>query len=383
MLMKDIAVIIPVYNGADMLMPCIDYVLQAGERIAEVIVVDDGSTDDTLRTALKCAESDQRIRVIHKNNNGSYDARITGIQASVSPYLAFADVDDRFYPGSLDMLAVLLELNDADVAMGSYREVTTLEPVITVREKPIVRSITDDQMWPRIMKWKTQEFVNYVWNKLYKRELLSDLKEADDINQGDDVLITCQAFLNVRKIVETTEPVYMYFQNPGSITREGFGKSDLNLIRVWDMIVSIMKEKKPDLLPMALFNRWRLDFTLITRLILVDDRIVDRKYEKDLHIWRKNLKEHWKDLVFSHAMPKNRELLVIALRFCFLPTKALLRLGRKMTKTETSVLLHSGDKKTHVLLLSEGKEKMHFHGRENKQMNDSGSQKQSSYERTD
>ena len=170
--MKDIAVIIPVYNGADMLVPCMEYVFHAGERIAEVIIVDDGSTDNTLETAMKCAEMDQRINVVHKEHNGSYAARITGIQASVSPYLAFLDVDDRFYPGALDMMASLLELNDADGTMGSYREVTSLEPVIIDGEKPVVRTITDEQMWPRIMKWKTQEFVNYVWNKLYKRELM-------------------------------------------------------------------------------------------------------------------------------------------------------------------------------------------------------------------
>ena len=362
--MKDIAVIIPVYNGADMLVPCMEYVFHAGERIAEVIIVDDGSTDNTLETAMKCAEMDQRINVVHKEHNGSYAARITGIQASVSPYLAFLDVDDRFYPGALDMMASLLELNDADVTMGSYREVTSLEPVIIDGEKPVVRTITDEQMWPRIMKWKTQEFVNYVWNKLYKRELMSELKAADDINQGDDVLITCQAFINARKIVETTAPVYMYYHNPGSITREGFGKSDLDLIRVWDLIVSIMKEKKPGLLSMALFNRWRLDFTLITRMILVNDRIVDKKYEKDLRLWRNSLKEHWTDLVLPHAMPKNRELLVIALRFCFVPTKILLRLGRKMTRTETSVLLHSGEKETHELL--RGKESRKKHSRSGK-----------------
>ena len=195
------------------------------------------------------------------------------------------------------------------------------------------------------MKWKTQEFVNYVWNKLYKRELLEGLIEADGINQGEDVLITCQAFLGVKTIVETTAPIYLYYQNPESLTRMGFGYDDINLIRVWDKIVEIMEEKQPDLLSMAQFNRWRTDFTLITRLILVNNEELDRKYAGELKKWRAGLKAHWKDLVSPHAMPKNREMLVVGLRFFFSLTKTMMRMGRKMSKKATGELLHSGEKR--------------------------------------
>ena len=322
---KDITVVVPVYNGAEMLSACVDSILCAGERIAEIIIVDDGSTDDTLAIAEARAERTPWIRVIHTDNHGCYTARVTGLQAAQTPYVASADVDDRYVPGALDLLAELLESNDADVAIGAYREVTTFEDV-TLEKNAEARVLSAEQMWPRIMKWKTQEFVNYVWNKLYKRELFSTMTEADGVNQGEDVLITCQAFCRVNRIVETAAPVYLYYQNPDSLTRVGFGRSDLDLIRVWDAIVLFMKENRQELVSKAEFNRWRTDFTLITRLILANNKEADKTYKSDLALWRKGLKEHWKMLIAPHAMPKSREMLVFNLRFLYWPTRFAMRL---------------------------------------------------------
>lgn len=342
--MSDIAVVIPVYNGANMLEDCLRSVQNAGTRISEIIIVDDGSKDDTLSVAMSLAQRDNRINVIHTDNHGTYMARTTGMKAAVSSYVTSIDVDDRYYKGSLDILAELLEKHEADVAMGGLIELQDYSSPVPLISEPNIRVSTPDQFWPRIMKWKTQEFICYI-NKLYKRELVQSLISAEGICQGEDVLITCQTFLNVKKMVETNSPMYLYYQNPDSLTRIGFGDHDLDVLRVWDEVVEIIKEKKPEILYMARFNRWRTDFTMISRLTLVDDRNLDRKYSDNLKQWRRSLKEHWKDLVFPHAMPISREILVIGFRFFYTPTRLLMRLGRRFTKKETSVILHSGDKR--------------------------------------
>ena len=327
--MKDIAVIIPVYNGERLIAGCVKSLANAGERVAEVIIVDDGSTDGTLALARSIAERDGRIRVIHTENHGSYEARRTGIAASKARYIAFLDVDDSYCDGALDALAGLLESHGADVAMGGIVETTTLEAPEPEAGETTVREQTPDAMWRRIMRWGTQEFILYIWHKLYQRELLCGMIEAEGICQGDDVLITCQAFRRARRIVETTQPVYKYYQNPESLMHAGFGDRDLDLIPVWDRVVSLMRDQSKELRYMAQFNRWRTDFTLICRLILADDRELDRQYAGELGIWRESLKAHWKALVAPHAMPRNRELLVIGLRFAYGPMKAIMRLGKR------------------------------------------------------
>jgi len=342
--MHEITVVIPVYNGENEIEPCIQSVINAGKRVSEIIIVDDGSTDSTLCEAKKLSLTDSRIKVIHTDNHGTYMARRTGMRAASCDYVTSIDADDRYFRGSLDLLAALMEKYNTDAAIGGLVESYTYECSQDTVQSYKVKISSADQMWPRIMKWKTQEFISYI-NKLYKKELVADLIEADGICQGEDVLITCQVFQKVKRIVETNAPMYLYYKNPDSLTRVGFGDHDLDIIRVWDLIVSQMQENRQDLLHMAQFNRWRTDFTLMCRLILAGNKDLDKKYEKELLVWKESLKNHWKDLVLPHVMPRNRELLIVALRFFYNPARIAMRMGRRMIKTEDSVLLHSGDKR--------------------------------------
>lgn len=334
--MNDIAVIVPVYNGEEFLDSCITSIKEAGKRLSEIIIVDDGSTDKTLEKANKLAKEDKRIKVIHTENHGSYMARITGIKATTSPFIAFIDVDDRFTSGALDFLADLRDKTDVEIAIGGYLEVDSLYENIMkdCSDRFVVHKTAE--LWPRLMKWKTQEFQWYLWNKLYKRELFHDLVEMEGLCQGDDVLLTTQVFLKANTVVETKRNVYLYYQNPNSMLHSRFGDKDLDLICVWDKVVeltegenvsSIVKGKT--LHDLAMYNRWRLDFTLITRLILSGDKDNDQKYAEDILEWREGLKYHWKDLTLPHAMPRSREMLVIALRFFYSPVKYLLRVVRR------------------------------------------------------
>lgn len=325
--MSGISVIVPVYNCAHMLDPCVQSLQAAGGRVREIVLVDDGSEDETLSRALALAESDARIRVIHTDHHGTYEARRTGITAAACPYIAFLDADDRFCEGALDMLAELLEAHRADIAFGGIVTSDVPDTPVPPAVRGEVRELTPEQMWPRLMRWGTQEFILYVWHKLYKRELLEGLIEAEDMCQGEDALLTCQAFLKAGRIVETTAPVYCYCQRPHSVPCQGFGDRDLDLIRVWDSIVALMPDEK--LRCMAQFNRWRTDFTLICRLILADDPSLSSRYSRELTQWRSGLAAHYRALVTARALPVSRVMLLTALRFAYGPTRTLMRCGKR------------------------------------------------------
>lgn len=322
--MNGIAVIIPVYNGARMLEGCLGSV--TGARVTEIIIVDDGSTDDTLAVARALAVADPRVRVIHTDNHGIYEARRTGIAASTAPYIAFLDADDRYCADALDMLSTLLEAHDADVAMGGIVETHSVDAPEPGKVGARVRTQTPEEMWPRLMRWGTREFILYAWHKLYKRALLEGLVPCDGICQGEDVLITCQVFLKARKTVETTAPVYLYLQNPESILHARFGPRDLELTRVWDCVVDLMPEGQ--LKTMARVNRWRTDYTLMTRLILANDRDLDARYAGALSEWRSSLALHWRAVI--KILPTDRKALLLGLRFAFGPSRAALRLGQSI-----------------------------------------------------
>ncbi|MCQ2420443.1 MAG: glycosyltransferase [Clostridia bacterium] len=118
--MPIISVIVPVYNVAQFLPRCVDSILAQSFRDFEVILVDDGSTDESGALCEQYAKTDSRIRVIHQENRGLSGARNTGIEHAVGAYLAFIDSDD-FVPGYMlrDLLDTA-EQSGADFVKGNY-----------------------------------------------------------------------------------------------------------------------------------------------------------------------------------------------------------------------------------------------------------------------
>ena len=330
--MKDISVILPIYNGANLLNNCIQRLILAGDRILEILIIDDGSTDETLSIAQGISQEFHNISVIHTENHGIYMARRKGIELARGNYIAFIDADDYFQENALDLLANLVEQHDADIAIGGIVKTNTYDYQDKNAAAPNIRAYSSDEIWQRAMRWKTQEFISYAWNKLYKKAVLSDLVIADHICQGEDVLLTCQAFLKADKIVETTQNVYCYYQNPDSITHVPFNKHDLELISVWDEICLLMKNQNENLYYMAQTNRWRTDFTLTCRLILANDKSIEKEFSSDLQEWRDSLKVHYKELIKARNMPFNRYVVLVCLRFAFLPTKLFMQAVQKLWK---------------------------------------------------
>ena len=97
-----ISVVIPTYNRAHCIEVCVQSVLTQSYENLEVIVVDDGSSDNSRDILARLAESDPRINVLHQDNSGVSSARNTGIRASQGEYIAFLDSDDRWYPEKLE-----------------------------------------------------------------------------------------------------------------------------------------------------------------------------------------------------------------------------------------------------------------------------------------
>jgi len=113
--MELISVVIPSYNSGHLVAEAINSVLAQNHRRVEVIVVDDGSTDDTRTVVAALADKDPRVNYLYQENKGLGGARNTGIYRARGEYLAFLDADDLFLPGKLQIQAAML---DADPSLG-------------------------------------------------------------------------------------------------------------------------------------------------------------------------------------------------------------------------------------------------------------------------
>ena len=114
----NISVIVPIYNGELYVEKCINSILAQTNRCFELVLVDDGSTDNSGKICETFAEKDSRVKVIHKKNAGLINARITGIEAAKNELISFVDADDWIDEMFLERMAAVLEDENADIVIS-------------------------------------------------------------------------------------------------------------------------------------------------------------------------------------------------------------------------------------------------------------------------
>ena len=115
-----VSVIVAAYNVAAYLEKCLNSILNQTYRNLEIIIVDDGSRDNTGKICDEFAEKDCRVRVIHKKNEGSVRARYDGLNAATGEYIYFVDGDDWLCLGVIDSLVSSLVDNTVDIVISNY-----------------------------------------------------------------------------------------------------------------------------------------------------------------------------------------------------------------------------------------------------------------------
>ncbi|MEN1967765.1 glycosyltransferase family 2 protein [Lentibacillus sp. N15] len=215
---KLVSIIVPVYNTEKYLSRCISSILQQTHKLIEVILVDDGSTDDSGLICSNYAKRDQRVRVIHQQNAGPSAARNHGIRAATGDYIQFVDADDYLEP---TMTARLVEaMNEgAQLVICGY----------TIAYKTMTRAIT-----PSIIgNFSQTAFINHIGelykniilpspcNKLYQAALINDkaIRFDSHFNIGEDLLFNLAYSEVCEQVTIIDEPLYTYCINRYSLTK--------------------------------------------------------------------------------------------------------------------------------------------------------------------
>ena len=249
-----VSVIIPVYNCGDYLPRCVGSLTDQTYGNLEIILVDDGSTDDTPEICDRLAETDSRIAVVHKPNGGVSSARNAGIGTAGGEYITFADADDYVDPGHIEGLLRLIRQHDSDVAVCGF---------ISEDEKqasgPRKRSCSDsnDAANEVCYDYDHDSAVcellaggavgGYVWNKLYRRELLESVRFRGDIRILEDLRFNFDVFERVGKMTVTRQKTYHYIQRGQSAMHRRFGEEHRRMVQTAREIRDELKGKSPQL----------------------------------------------------------------------------------------------------------------------------------------
>jgi glycosyltransferase involved in cell wall biosynthesis len=198
-------VIIPVYNVARYLPACLDSVLCQDGCSLEVILIDDGSTDQSGRICDQYAAGDPRIKVIHQANAGAAAAKNAGLRIATGEYLAFADSDDFLEPGVYRYMLDQLCAHDADVIQCAFRNVFTdrSEDVVTLPDFTVYE--TKEYLTRYTQDWTC----GLLWDKLYRRKLFDGIF-FEEGHKIDDEFFTYQGIMNAGKILHSPSVIYNY-----------------------------------------------------------------------------------------------------------------------------------------------------------------------------
>ena len=211
-----ISVIVPVYNVARYLERCIDSITGQTYGNIEIVLVDDGSRDDSGEICDRYAEKDGRITVIHKENSGVSDARNEGIAVAHGEWCAFIDSDDAIAPDYLEYLYGLCVKYGADLSCCSFVRSSDDLPSYPGPENPPEKAISGKEA---CASYLTDRYLYYitVTRKLIRMPIVRSFPYPGGRNHEDDAVI--YRYLYAAERVAVSDSVkYFYYVNPTSIT---------------------------------------------------------------------------------------------------------------------------------------------------------------------
>lgn len=239
-----VSVIIPVYNAADLLPRAVGSVLMQDFSDMEVILVDDGSTDDSYSVCDELAQSDMRIRVIRKSNGGVSSARNAGLDVAKGEYVMFLDADDAICDLTLSRMC----RDDADFVLAGFEK--SVDGAISESYKPKgnfkyqgVRELCRffDDVLPR----ENTYILNSACFKLFRRSILleKNIRFVEGLSFAEDKLFVISFLEHVQSVCTVSAVVYTYFIRHSSLSSDMVSDRHIcEIIRLLECYSPVLKK---------------------------------------------------------------------------------------------------------------------------------------------
>lgn len=309
--MPEISVIVPVYNTEKYLDRCIRSIIDQTFSDFELILVDDGSKDNSGFICDEWEKKDSRIKVIHQKNAGAGAARNAGLAIAQGKYIGFVDSDNWIELNMYEVLHNMIKKCSADMAMVK---------MITCKryKKP---SIHDYHGYSYDIKDRREMLEHFfrihgedasiidIGPKLINKEVLKGFQFIEG-TICEDVFASFDFIRHSFKTVMVDAPLYNYFQNPLGVTKSKVSEKDFEYIEAYKRILEIVKNDYPDFGYYAKLNYLRSNFTVLSKMKIYgydNENIVLRKRKKSL---KRTVRNNFWTLI-RWNMPLNRKILLL------------------------------------------------------------------------
>lgn len=240
-----VSIIVPVYNAAKplgenktVLHRCIDSILNQEYHDYELIVVDDGSKDESGKILDEYAAKDERINVIHKENSGVSNTRNLAIQNARGKYIQFLDADDWITTDATKSLVCTMEESKADLVIADFYRVVG-ENTSHKGRIDSDKVLTRDEFADYMIQNPADYYYGVLWNKLYKKSIIDTyhLKMDASLSWSEDFIFNLEYLLHVKHVAPLQLPIYYYVKTEGSLVSQ----SRFDIRNIVDMKLSVIK----------------------------------------------------------------------------------------------------------------------------------------------
>lgn len=255
--MNKVSIIVPVYKVEQYLARCVDSIVKQTYKNIEIILVDDGSPDNSGKICDELAMTDDRISVIHKDNGGLSSARLAGFKVATGRYIQFVDSDDFIEPTMTENLVEAMEKKNADLCFCGYNTIHgshTTPTLLPYQEELITgtQDILQQYILPLFGNGGQGEISipGFTCIRLYKKELLDDTHfQSERIYFLEDHILNLLYVTKVHSIAIVNKPLYNYCVNFTSLSncyRKNKWQMYCNILKWYDEYIRVNGIKGAD-----------------------------------------------------------------------------------------------------------------------------------------
>ena len=221
-----VTIIVPVYNAQATLRRCVESVLSQEFTDFELILVDDGSKDNSGVLCDQFAQADNRVRVIHKANSGVSDTRNQAIAQARGEYLQFLDADDWITPNATKLLVRSAQEHQCDLVISDFYRVVG-DRVAPKGDIDEAGPLSREEFAAHMMENPADFYYGVLWNKLYRRDIIEEHRLQMDpaISWCEDFLFNLEYIRCAQRFFALQVPIYYYVKTKGSLASQGLSIS--------------------------------------------------------------------------------------------------------------------------------------------------------------
>lgn len=274
-----VSVIVPIHNAESYLEECLGSILNQTYNNIEVIMINDGSTDNSEKICMSYVQRDARFKYIYQSNMGVSEARKKGLSISGGKYVMYIDSDDYIDKVMIESLVNVAELNNSDIVecgVNKFSKISYLNDKIILKEENIQNNYEIVNNFLKRINTK-----DYLWNKIYKKKLLENSIITENYKHNEDYIYNLVIMANAKSKYTISECYYNYRRHYGSATlNKGFNMDKLDILNVSKKAYDITKNNYPELEIYSLY--YLLDYCVGLYLEIYNSKyVIDSNIKKE------------------------------------------------------------------------------------------------------